>query len=87
MWFLKNLNTVSTGIDSLGNKRVNYFDALKYSVNTRQGTLEEDNAYIKLKRSAIETLILDGRRHVLCIPDIMELADQAKALENETTSE
>ena len=36
---LKNLKMVSTGIYSLGNKRVNYFNALKYFVNMRQGTL------------------------------------------------
>ena len=30
IWFLKNFNTFYTGIDSLGNKRVNYFNALKY---------------------------------------------------------
>ena len=48
---LENLKTVSTGIDSLGNKLVNYFNALKYFVNMRQGPLEGDDGYIKRARS------------------------------------
>ena len=47
IWLLKNLKTFSTGIDSLGNKRVNYFNALQYFVNMRQGSLEGYNVYIK----------------------------------------
>ena len=38
IWLLKNLNSVSTGIDYLGNKLVHYFNALKYFVNMRQVT-------------------------------------------------
>ena len=38
-WILKKLNTVSTGIEYLGNKRVHYFNALKYFVNMIQGHL------------------------------------------------
>ena len=48
---LKNLKTVSTGIYPLGNKSVNYFNALKYFVNMRQGPLEGDDGYIKRARS------------------------------------
>ena len=40
---LKNLNTVSIEIDYLGSKHVNYFNALEYFVNMRQGPLEEYN--------------------------------------------
>ena len=47
IWIFKILKIVSTGIDSLGNKRVNYFNALKYFVNIRQGPLEEGDGYIK----------------------------------------
>ena len=68
---LKNLKIVSTGIDPLGNKRVNYIDAIKYFVNMRQVTLEGDNGYTKRSISAIETLILSRGRHVLCSPKIM----------------
>ena len=78
IWLLKNLKTVFTGIDSLGNKLVNYFNALKYFVNMRQGPLEGNSGYIKQARSEIENLILVGGRHVMCSPDIMEVADQAK---------
>ena len=63
IWLLKNLKTVSTGIASLGNKRVSYFNALKCFVNMIQGTLEEDNRYIKQARSVIENLILVGGCH------------------------
>ena len=74
IWHLKNLKTVSTGIDFLGNKRVNYFNALKYFLNMRQGPLEGDGGYIQRSISTIETLILSGGRHVLCSPDITESA-------------
>ena len=36
IWLLKNLKTVSTVIDSVGNKCVNYFNSLKYFVNLIQ---------------------------------------------------
>ena len=49
--------------------------------------MEGDDGYIKRERLAIETLILDGGRHVLCSPDITEAADQAEPSEKETTSE
>ena len=75
---LKNFKTVSIGIDYLGNKRVNYFNSLKYFANTRQGTLEGDNGDIIWERLEIETLILDQGCHVLFSPDITELVDQAK---------
>ena len=39
IWLLKNFKTVSTRIDYLGNKRVKYFNALKYFANMRQGPL------------------------------------------------
>ena len=81
IWLLKNLKTVSTGIESMGNKRVNYFDALKYFINMRQGPLEGDDGYIKRSRSAIETSILAGGCHTLCSSDIMETADQDNPLE------
>ena len=54
IWILKNLKTVSTGMDYLGNKRVNYFNALKYIGKMRQGALEGDGGYIKRSRSEIE---------------------------------
>ena len=47
---LKNLKIVSAGIYTLGNKRVNYFNALKYCVNMRQGLLEGDDGYIRWAR-------------------------------------
>ena len=50
IWHLMNLKTVSSGIDSLGNKRVNYLNALKYFVNMRQGPLKGDDGYIKRVR-------------------------------------
>ena len=53
----------------------------------RQGPLEGDDGYIKQASSEIETLILAGGRHVLCIPVIMEAEDQAKPSEKEMTSE
>ena len=81
--FLKNPKTVSTVIDLLCNKCVNY----QYFVNMRQGTLEGDDRYIKWVTLAIETLILDGGFHVLCSLDIFEAVDQAKPLEKEATSE
>ena len=56
IWILKNRKTVSTLIDSIGNKRVNYFNTLKYSVNMRQGPLEGGNKYIKQARSEIDNL-------------------------------
>ena len=65
---------------------MDYFNSLKYFVNTRQGYLEGDDSYIKRAILAIETLILAGGRHVLCSPDITEAAYQAKLLEKETTS-
>ena len=77
----KNLKTVSTWIEFLGNKRVNYFNALKYFVNLREGPSELDDVYIKRARLAIETSILAVGRHVLCIPDIMEAVGQEKPLE------
>ena len=64
-----------------------YFNSLKYFVHRRQGPLERDNRYIKNSRSEIETLILDGGRHVLCSTYIMEEVDQSKLLEKEATSE
>ena len=51
IWILNNLKIVSTGIYSLGNKRVNYFNALKSFLNLRQGPLEGDDGYIKQARS------------------------------------
>ena len=42
IWILKNLKTVSTGIDSLGNKCVKHFIAIKYFVNMRKVPLEGD---------------------------------------------
>ena len=87
IWILRNLKTVSTGIDSLGNKRVNYFNVIKYFDNMRQGPLEGDDGYIKRERSAIETLILVGGCHVLGSTDTMEAEDQSKPSEKETTSE
>ena len=75
IWILKNPKTVSTWIDSLGNKRVNYFNALKYFVKMIQGPLEGYGSDIKQARLAIETLIFSGGRHVLCSPDIMEAVD------------
>ena len=47
LWILSNLKTVYTGIEYLGNKRVNYFNALKYFVNMTQGPLEGDDGYTK----------------------------------------
>ena len=44
----------------------------------RQGPLEGDDGYIKREISAIETLILSGRRHMLCSTEIIEAADQEK---------
>ena len=46
------------------NKRVNYFNALKYFVNMIQETLEGDDGYIKRARSAIETSISDKGLHL-----------------------
>ena len=86
IWILKNLKKVSTGIDSLGNKRANYFNALKHFVNMRQGILEGENCYTKQARSAIENSIFAVVRHVLCGPDTMEAADQSNPPEKETTS-
>ena len=40
---LKNLKAVSTGIDSLGYKRVNYLNVLQYFVTMRQEPLEGDD--------------------------------------------
>ena len=80
-WILNNLKTVSTGIDSLGNKHVNYFNALKYFVNMRQGPLEGNNGYIKRARLSIESLIFDGGHHVLCSTDTTEAEDQEKPSE------
>ena len=77
IWTLRNLKTVPTGIYILGNKRVNYFSAIKYFVNMRQGNLKGDNIYIKRSISAIENLILDKERHMLYNSDIMKAADQA----------
>ena len=54
---LKNLKKVSTGIDSLGHKLVNYINALKYFVNTIQGPLKRYDGYIKWTILTIETLI------------------------------
>ena len=39
IWIPKNLKTVSTWIDSLINKRVNYFNTLKSFFNMIQGPL------------------------------------------------
>ena len=75
IWIFKILKIVSTGIDSLGNKRVNYFNALKYFVKMIQGPLEGYGSDIKQARLTIETLIFYGGRHVLCSPDIMEAMD------------
>ena len=47
IWLFKNLKTVSTETDPQGNKRVNYFNALKYVFNIRKGPLEGDESYIK----------------------------------------
>ena len=80
IWILKNLKTVSTGIDPLGNKNVNYFNAMKYFVNTRQGHLKGDNGYTKRTRSAIKNLILAGGSHELCSTDITEAVDQETPL-------
>ena len=33
IWIIKNLKTFSTGMESLGNKCVNYFNTLKYFFN------------------------------------------------------
>ena len=66
---------------------MNYFNALKYLIKTRQGILEGYESYIKQVRSTIKTLILTGGRHVLCSNDIMEVVDQANPSEKETTSE
>ena len=66
---------------------MNYFDAIKSFVNTRQGPLEGDEGYTKRARLAIETLILDGGRHVLFSPEIIKSADQVKPPEKETSSE
>ena len=87
IYILNNLNTFSTGIYSLVNKRVNYFNYLKSFVNTRQGTLEGDDDYIKQEKLEIETLILAGGSHVFCSPEIMEASDKAKSTEKETTGE
>ena len=76
IWLLRNPKKVSTGIDFLGNKCVNYFNAPKYFVNVRQGPLEGDNGYIKRAIPAIKTLILAGGRNVLCSPEIMEVTNQ-----------
>ena len=73
IWILKNLEKVSTGIYYLGNKRMDYFNAIKYFANMRQGTLEGYGRNIKWERLTIETLILAGGRHVLCITDIREM--------------
>ena len=87
IWLLKNLKKVYKGIDSLGNKGENYFNALKYFVKMIHGPLGRDNGYTKRARLTIETLILYGGHHVLCSLDTMELADQANPLEKGTTSE
>ena len=76
IWILKNLKTVSSGIESLGNKRVNYFNDITYFGNMRQGPLEGDYGYIKRARSSIKTLMLSGGSRVLCSPYIMEAVDQ-----------
>ena len=39
IWLLTNLKTVSTEIDSLDDKHMNYFNTLKYFVSMRQGHL------------------------------------------------
>ena len=65
---------------------MNYLNALKYFVTTRQGPLEGDNGYIKREISAIETVILAGGCHALCRYDIMEATDQDNPSEKETTS-
>ena len=52
---------------------MDYFNAIKYFANMRQGTLEGYGRNIKWERLTIETLILAGGRHVLCITDIREM--------------
>ena len=72
VWLLKELKKVTTGIDALGNKRVTYFNALKAFVNMHQANNESDDSVLKRAKSAVETLVLAGGRHVLCSPDIMD---------------
>jgi hypothetical protein len=72
VWLLQELKKVTTGIDALGNKRVTYFNALKAFVNMHQGNNESDDSVLKRAKSAVETLVLAGGRHVLCSPDIMD---------------
>ena len=50
------------------------FNALKAFVNMRQGNNESDDSLLKRAKSAVETLVLAGGRHVLCSPDIMDSA-------------
>ena len=87
IWILKNLKTVYTGIESLGNKLVNYLSSLKYFVKIIQGPSEGEDEYIKWSRSKIETLILDVGSYVLWSRAIMKASDQAKPLKKETKNE
>ena len=75
-WLLKKIKKVSTGIDSLGNKPVNYFNTVKYFFHRRQGPLEGYQGYKKRARLVIETLILYVGHHILFGTDIMEVVDQ-----------
>ena len=72
VWLLRELQRETAGIDSLGNKHVNYIKALKALLNIKQHNDENDEVYYKRMKANIDSLKLAGGKHVLCSPDLVE---------------
>ena len=76
IYFLNNIKTVYTWIDSLGDEHVNYFNCIKYCLTWDKGILKETTATSNRRGLQLKLLLLSGGRHVLCSPEIMEVTNQ-----------
>ena len=47
IWILNQIKREATGFDSLGNKPINFIKAIKRLFNSRQGSEEDEDSYIK----------------------------------------
>mmetsp|Transcript_11464 Transcript_11464/g.16625 ORF Transcript_11464/g.16625 Transcript_11464/m.16625 type:complete len:104 (+) Transcript_11464:182-493(+) len=71
VWLSKELKRETAGIDSMGNRHVNYIKSLRMTLNMKQGSEESNESYLKRLNASVESLKLAGGAHVLTSPDLI----------------
>jgi hypothetical protein len=75
LWLLSKLKEVTSGLDTKSNKRSNLHEAILVLFTMKQGESKSDSSYMKRFEMNVETLITAGGRHILCSPELMDMAD------------